>query len=167
MNVEPRLARPKEQAGQSLVEFALVLMFIILPFMFVLTDGAFTLYTYVMLTNAVREGARGGSIYQTSTPQSPYQDSPTYAAQIDAERAAFVLTETQRLAGTLVSFPPCFTTLTYTPPTPDSSNPFREMDSLNLRVACPRRLFFGLIGTSQITLSAQSTMRIEPGGVAP
>jgi len=166
-----QLSRQKEQSGQSLVEFALVLMFVILPFMFVLVDGAFTLYTYVMLTNAVREGARGGSIYQTSTAQTPFQDVVAYRNQIDAERATFVLTETQRLAGTLVSFPPCsppnITYLDTSDPMYSDNNPFREMNSLTLQVDCPRRLFFGLIGTSQITLTARSTMRIEPGGVAP
>jgi Flp pilus assembly protein TadG len=165
MNVEPRLARPKEQAGQSLVEFALVLMFIILPFMFVLTDGAFTLYTYAMLTNAAREGARAGSIYQTATPQSDTQTFDQYYAQIDTERRTYTRQETQRLLGNLVSFAQCSTPIAYTPNTPDTGNPFREMDSMSLQVACPRRMFFGLIGTSQITLSAQSTMRIEPGGV--
>jgi len=166
MNVEPRPSRPKEQAGQSLVEFALVLMFVILPFMFVLTDGAFTLYTYAMLTNAAREGARAGSIYQTATSQLLTQTFDQYTAQIDNERRTYTRQETQRLLGNLVSFSQCSTPITYTPDRPDTGNPYREMDSMNLRVDCPRRMFFGLIGTSQITLSAQSTMRIEPGGVA-
>ena len=166
MNVEPRLSRPKEQSGQSLVEFALVLMFVILPFMFVLTDGAFTLYTYVMVTNAAREGARAGSIYQTANSQSGTQTFDQYTAQIDAERRTYTRQETQRLLGNLVSFSECDTPITYTPDPPDTGNPYREMDSMNLQVDCPRRMFFGLIGTSQITLTAQSTMRIEPGGVA-
>lgn len=160
-----QLTRRQEQSGQSLVEFALVLMFVILPFMFVLTDGAFTLYTYAMLTNAAREGARAGSIYQTATPQSGTQTFDQYYAQIDAERLTYTRQETGRLLGNLVSFSQCSTPITYTPDPPDIGNPFREMDSMNLRVDCPRRMFFGLIGTSQITLTAQSTMRIEPGGV--
>lgn len=161
-----QLSRRQEQSGQSLVEFALVLMFVILPFMFVLVDGAFTLYTYAMLTNAAREGARGGSIYQTASSQSGTQTFDQYYAQIDNQRLTYTLQETQRLLGNLVSFSQCSTTITYTPDPPDIGNPFREMDSMNLQVACPRRMFFGLIGTSQITLTAQSTMRIEPGGVA-
>jgi Flp pilus assembly protein TadG len=156
-----------QESGQTLLEFALVLMFVILPFMFVLTDGAFTLYTYAMLTNAAREGARAGSIYQTVTPQSDTQTFDQYYAQIDNERQTYTRQEMQRLLGNLVSFAQCSTTITYTPNPPDTGNPFREMDSMSVRVACPRRMFFGLIGASQITLSAQSTMRIEPGGVAP
>ena len=167
MNLQLRLARRPGQAGQSLVEFALVLMFIILPFMFVLVDGAFTLYTYAMLTNAAREGARAGSIYQTAFSQLSTQTFDQYTAQIDNERLTYTRQETQRLLGNLVSFSQCSTPITYTPDPPDTGNPYREMDSMNLRVDCPRRMFFGLIGTSQITLSAQSTMRIEPGGVAP
>ena len=161
-----QLSQRQEQAGQSLVEFALVLMFIILPFMFVLVDGAFTLYTYAMLTNAAREGARAGSIYQTATAQSSTQTFDQYYAQIDAQRLAYTRQETQRLLGNLVSLSQCDTPVTYTPDPPAIGNPFREMDSMHLRVACPRRMFFGLIGTSQITMTAQSTMRIEPGGVA-
>lgn len=175
MNLEPRLTRRQEQSGQALVEFALVLIFVILPFMFVLTDGAFTLYTYAMLTNAAREGARAGSIYQTAAPQSDTQTFDQYYAQIDAERATYVRQQTGNLLGTLVSFSQCSTEITYgptfiRPPNPPDppvvGNPFREMDPMSLQVACPRRMFFGLIGTSQITLTAQSTMRIEPGGVA-
>ena len=174
MNVKLQLSRPKEQAGQSLVEFALVLMFVILPFMFVLTDGAFTLYTYAMLTNAAREGARAGSIYQADRPQSDIETFDQYYAQIDTDRLAYTRLETQRLLGNLVSFSQCSTEITYgptfiRPPNPPDppvvGNPFREMDPMNLRVDCPRRMFFGLIGTSQITLTAQATMRIEPGGV--
>ena len=167
LNLQLRLGRRRGQAGQSLVEFALVLMFIILPFMFVLVDGAFTLYTYAMVTNAAREGARAASIYQTAIPQSDTQTFDQYYAQIDNERRTYTHQETQRLLGNLVPFSQCGTAITYTPNPPDTGNPYREMDSMSLQVACPRRMFFGLIGTSQITLSAQSTMRIEPGGVAP
>ena len=155
------------QAGQSLVEFALVLLFVILPLVFVITDGAFTLYTYAMLTNAAREGARAGSIYQTATAQSPTQTFDDYTSQIDGERQAYARQETQRLLGNLVSLSQCSMTTTYTPDPPVMGNPFREMDAMDLRVECPRRLFFGLVGASQITLTARSTMRIEPGGVAP
>jgi hypothetical protein len=32
-------------------------------------------------------------------------------------------------------------------------------------VECPRRLLFGLVNVSTITLTSESTMNIEPGGV--
>ena len=176
MNVEPRLSRPKEQAGQSLVEFALVLMFVILPFMFVLTDGAFTLYTYAMLTNAAREGARAGSVYQTTTPPSGGLTCTNLVDTIDSQRATYVQQQMQFLVGNLVSLSQCSTNITYQPSQvcilgqpgdPPVPNPYRELDSLKVDLQCPHRLFFGLVGTSQITLSATSMMRIEPGGVAP
>lgn len=158
-----------KESGQALVEFALVLMFVILPFMFVLIDGAVTLYTQAALTNAAREGARGGSIYQTTTPPL-YTD--TFAVQvdkIDAARRAYIRQEVQIMVGPLVPFSSCTTTVAYPdtdPALPDLGNPYRELDSISVSLSCPRRLFFGLVGTSQITLTSQSTMRIEPGGVA-
>ena len=155
------------ESGQALVEFALVLMFVILPFTFVLVDGSFTLYTQAVLTNAAREGARAGSIYQTTTAPSANQAFSAQVAAIDAARAAYVQQETQRMVGPLVSFPTCTTTFAYAPDPPDTGNPYRELDSLTISLACLRRLFFGLVGANQITLSAQATMRIEPGGIAP
>ncbi len=163
-----------KESGQSLVEFALVLMFVILPFMFVLIDGAVTLYTQAVLTNAAREGARSGSVYQCgamTTPPitcnlAPNQTFSQQVALIDAARATYVWREAERQVGPLVSFPECTKVITYTPD-PPLYNTYRELDSMSVQVACPRRLFFGLVGTSQITLTAQSTMRLEPGGTPP
>ena len=124
-------------------------------------------YTQAVLTNAAREGARAGSIYQTTTAPAANQSFPVQVAAIDTARAAYVRQETQRMVGPLVSFPTCSTTFTYMPDPPTTGNPYRELDSLTVSLACPRRLFFGLVGTNQITLSARATMRIEPGGVAP
>ena len=118
-----QLSRRQEQSGQSLVEFALVLMFVILPFMFVLVDGAFTLYTYAMVTNAAREGARAGSIYQTQHSQDTLTFDQ-YWAQIDGERADYVRRQTGNLLGTLVSFSQCSTPITYNPDTPVMGNPY-------------------------------------------
>lgn len=161
------LSLTNRESGQALLEFALVLMFVILPFTFVLVDGSFTLYTQAVLTNAAREGARAGSIYQTTTAPLPNQAFAAQVAAIDTARAAYVRQETQRMIGPLVSFPACSTTFAYRPDPPEAGNPYRELDSLTVSLACPRWLFFGLIGTNQITLTAQATMRIEPGGVAP
>jgi Flp pilus assembly protein TadG len=159
-----------QESGQTLLEFALVLMFVILPFMFVLVDGAMMLYTQAALTNAAREGARAGSIYQTTIPISYTMSFSDMVIAIDTARATYIQQEMPRLLGPLVPFSRCSTAVTYTPDPPivnDVPNPYRELDSLTVRLACPRQLFFGLIRTSQITLTAQSTMRIEPGGVAP
>ncbi len=58
----------QRQQGQALIEFALVLLFIILPITFVLVDGALMLFTHVEVTNAAREGARAAAIFQCNAP---------------------------------------------------------------------------------------------------
>ncbi len=178
---------PKEdqtQRGQALLEFALVLMFVILPFTFVLVDGAIMLFTYAEVTNGAREAARAAAIYQYKCTGSPCATDPsntfaTYADQyglIDAGRLAYVdsyfNTEDTRWLSALIGYSQCSRQITYPlnppiDPVTNVPNPYREMDSLTLTLACPRRLLFGLVGTSQITLTASATMRIEPGGVAP
>ncbi|MBI5565966.1 MAG: pilus assembly protein [Chloroflexi bacterium] len=153
--------------GQTLVEFALVLMFIILPFTFVLVDGALVLFTLANVSNAAREGARGGAIYQTTTAPSSSQAFADQVAMIDTARLAFVRQSSQQMLGALVAFDQCTTTIAYSPATPVIGNPYRELDSITLTLACPRRLLFGLVNAGTVTLTSQSTMRIEPGGVAP
>jgi hypothetical protein len=142
-------------------------MFIILPFTFVLVDGAMVLFTLANVSNAVREGARGGSIYQTTTAPSPSQSFADQVAMIDTARLAYVQQSTQQMLGPLVTFSQCTTTIAYSPATPVIGNPYRELDSITLTLACPRRLLFGLINAGSVTLTSQATMRIEPGGVAP
>lgn len=142
------------------MEFALVLMFVILPFTFVLVDGAITLFTLANVTNAAREGARAGSIYQTPT-------SGTMGA-IDTERNDYARQQAQDRLGPLVDFSACNAgIISYSPFTPTLGNPYREMDTLTFKIQCPRRLLFGLVGTGVVTLTSESSMRIEPGGVAP
>lgn len=155
----------RDESGQALVEFALVLMFVILPFTFVLVDGAVTLYTQAALTNAVREGARAGSIYQAAAAPAGTFDQQW--AAIDVARTTYVQQEVQRMVGPLVAFSDCTMTIAYSPAAPELGNPYRELDALTIALSCPRQLFFGLIGASQITLEAEATMRLEPGGVAP
>lgn len=155
------------ERGQALVEFALVLMFIILPFTFVLVDGAMVLFTLANVSNAAREGARGGSIFQTTTPPSPGQTFTEQVAAIDAGRTTFIRQSAQNMLGPLVAFDQCATTIAYSPATPVIGNPYRELDSVSVTLACPRRLLFGLVNAGTITLTSQSAMRIEPGGVAP
>jgi Flp pilus assembly protein TadG len=155
------------EGGQALVEFALVLMFIILPFTFVLVDGALTLFTLANVSNAAREGARGGSIFQTTVAPSASQTFDQQVATIDAARATFVQQSARQMLGPLVAFDQCSTTIAYGPATPNVGNPYRELDSVSVTLACPRRLLFGLVNAGTITLTSQSTMRIEPGGVAP
>jgi len=52
-----KLRRLKSESGQTAIEFALAVPFLI-AFVFFLIDTALVGYSYVSLTNAVREGAR-------------------------------------------------------------------------------------------------------------
>lgn len=53
-------------AGQSLVEFAMVLPFF-LVLLFALVDFGRAFYTWLLVTNAAREGARAGAVQLDST----------------------------------------------------------------------------------------------------
>ena len=176
------LCRERESA-QALVEFALVLLFVILPITFVLVDGALLLFVQVSVTNAAREGARAGSIYQCGSGGiecafDPLQSFSAQVTTIDAARRQYIDREAQSLISSLIGYSRCATTITYRcmsgslcdatqPDMPGLGNPYRELDSMNVQIACPHQLLFGLVGTGVITVSAESTMRIEPGGVMP
>lgn len=159
------------------MEFALVLMFIILPLTFVFVDGAVMLFTYAEVTNAAREAARAAAIYQCGAPTTPTVNctlnvTQTFAqqiAQIDAARLSYVdqyfQVEDRRWLSALIGYPQCARSIAYSPASPDMGNPYRELDSLTLTISCPRRLFFGLVGADSIQLTSRATMRIEPGGV--
>ncbi len=157
----------RDASGQTLVEFALVLLFIILPITFVLVDGSVTLFTLANVTNAAREAARGGSIYQYPSSFDPDITFNTQVATIDGARATFIQQQVDWMLGPLVASSQCTTVVTYSPTAPVVGNPYRALDSMTVDLACPRRLLFGLVNASTITLTAQSTMRIEPGGIAP
>lgn len=170
------LKRPTEN-GQALVEFALVLMFIILPFTFVLVDGVMTLFTLANVTNAAREGARAGSIFQISAaPGGTFSDQ---VDTIDAAREAYIAQVIQSRLGPLVTYSECTITkplyqkcvgsrcVPERPDLPELGNPYRELDPVTVELKCPRRMLFGLINVGSITLTSSATMRIEPGGVAP
>jgi Flp pilus assembly protein TadG len=51
----------KHDQGQAVVEFALALPFL-LAFIFFIVDAGFFAYSYISVTNAVREGARCGAV---------------------------------------------------------------------------------------------------------
>ena len=153
----------QRQQGQALIEFALVLLFIILPITFVLVDGALMLFTLSNVTNAAREGARAGSIYQTNISQGTTQTFADYWAQIDAERRTAIQQEIQRRLGPLVACPA--PVIIYSPLSPAMGNSFRARDELTVSLTCQRRLLFGLVNAASVTLSGSATMKIEPGGV--
>lgn len=163
MQTSSTISGSQSQRGQALIEFALVLMFIILPITFVLMDGAMMLFTLTSMTNAAREAAHAGSIYQ-------YPSYTTDYTAIDTARKAFINNSVEgrrAFASPLIPFDQCATTVTYDPPDPGTQNVFRALDSMSVTLACPHKLLFGIGSFGQITLTAQSTMRIEPGSAAP
>jgi len=60
-----RHGKPRYQAGQSLLEFALVVIFLVLVMVGII-DFARFFFSYGTLANAAREGARYGIIYPTN-----------------------------------------------------------------------------------------------------
>jgi Flp pilus assembly protein TadG len=156
----------KQESGQTLVEFALVLIFIILPFTLVFLEVSIVLYEYVALTNAAREGARAGSIYLFVGDPGGSSTAP------DAGRSTTVVAAVSATLGPLISPPPdcagttSTTTCTITygvsgAPVPD---PLRSTDAMTVTVAHTHTLLFGAMG-GEIGLQAQANMKIEPSAV--
>ncbi len=178
MQTSQRISKTELQRGQALVEFALVLLFIILPLTAVLVDGSLMMFTYVEVTNAAREAARAAAIYQCAAPSCVIDPTDTLANQtalVDAGRRQYVdsyfNSEDTRWLNALIGYSTCTPEIDYPVPalnqTTTEYNVYRQFDPLVLTLACPRPFLFGLVNDSQITLTASATMRIEPGGVAP
>ena len=89
---EPPRARrsPRRQSGQSLVEFA-VSSVVLLLLIGGLVDIGRSIYIQESLSNAVREGARHGIWYDAPTLSHPYLDDVQIKAAVDAELAAISL----------------------------------------------------------------------------
>lgn len=158
-------------------------MFIILPFTFVLVDGALLLFHFANLTNAVRDGARAGSIWLCESrdcaidPRSSPWDQ--YYA-LDGFRYDFIKDQMREHYNPLANLNDCSITTTYRPDPPihtvidpdtgdkvDLWNIYRSLDSVTVHAECPHNLLFGLTSTGTITLTGEATMKIEPGGVVP
>jgi len=162
------------EAGQSLVEFALVTLFVILPVTFGIIDGSILFYKWVALTNGAREGARAGAIYQDSRISN---GSKPMMLSIDAARANVITQTVEAMLGPLVSLtcdaPPCW--LVDYPdgdPCVDKQctifDVYRGGDGVTVAITHTHTSLVGLvIGLGEINLNATATMRIEPGGPAP
>jgi Flp pilus assembly protein TadG len=161
-----RQKKKRQESGQSLVEFALVLMFIILPLVFGFIEGSVLLYKYVALSNAAREGARAGSIYL-------YVGDPggSFAAP-DAGRSAAVVAAVSGTVGPLMPGPPdcsgsSSTTscqISYGPSSAPIPDPLRSTDEMTVVVSHTHHLLIGALG-GDIDIQARSSMRIEPSAV--
>ena len=83
-------ARRQRQSGQSLVEFA-VSSVVLLLLIGGLVDVGRSIYIQGGLSNAVREGARHGVWFNAPTLSHPYLDDVQIKATVDAELAAIGL----------------------------------------------------------------------------
>lgn len=161
----------RREAGQSLVEFALVLGFIIIPLTFSLIEASVMLYKYVALTNTAREAARTGSIYLYVGDPGGSSTAP------DADRNTAVLTAIDMTLGPFIPRPPdcngtadtttCQITYGASSLGPSSNplpNPLRSTDLMTVTLKHTHAFLFGALG-SQLDLKAQASMRIEPSAV--
>jgi Flp pilus assembly protein TadG len=156
----------RRERGQSIVEFALVLAFVILPFTMVFIEASVMLYEYVALTNAAREGARAGSIYL-------YVGDPGgSSAAPDAGRSAAVATAVSGTLRPLIPSPPdCDGTsssttcqISYGPSSAPIPDPLRSTDALTVTLVYTHPFLFGTLG-NEMAIRANSSMRIEPSSV--
>ncbi len=83
-------ARRRAQSGQSLVEFA-VSSVVLLLLVGGLVDIGRSIFIQETLSNAVREGARHGAWYDAPTLSHPYLDDVQIKAAVDAELASISL----------------------------------------------------------------------------
>jgi Flp pilus assembly protein TadG len=158
--------KTRQEQGQSLVEFALVLTFIIIPFTLVLIESSVVLYKYVSITNAAREGVRAGSIYLF------VGDPGNSPAVPDAGRSTAVSTAVRSTIVPLISPPATCdgggaTTacaINYAPNSAPFADPLRATDIMTVTVAHTHTLLFGALG-ADIDLQSQASMRIEPSTV--
>ncbi len=162
----PERRKSNSESGQSLVEFALVFIFIILPILMVFIESSVLLYKYVALTNAAREGARAGSIYL-------YVGDPGGSSAVpDAGREADVANTVRDTIGPLLAKPPdCAgsgsTTscqIGYGPPSALFPDPLRSTDVMTVTLVHTHSFLFGALG-NDISIRARSNMRIEPSAV--
>ncbi len=63
----PQTRRDRSQRGQSAVEIALLLPILLLILFGIMISG-FMFYAHIQVSNAVREGARAGSVYWATHP---------------------------------------------------------------------------------------------------
>jgi Flp pilus assembly protein TadG len=137
--VGSQLAHLRDQTGQELAEFAMVLP-MLLALTFGIADFCLVMFSYNTLANAAREGAR-------------------YAVVHPADIAAGNYSGTQTAARRLTTGLSCH---------PSLPNPVvtATTDAVTVSLQCNVPLMTGIVsqalgGGGQITLRAQATMRLE------
>ncbi|MCH4890437.1 pilus assembly protein [Acidaminobacter sp. JC074] len=90
----------KNEKGQSLVEFALLIPILILILMAIIEFG-FMFNTYITVSNASREGARLGSVGATNAEIS--QRVLEAAPNLDADRISISISPGNRNSGDMIN----------------------------------------------------------------
>jgi hypothetical protein len=169
-----------DQKGQSLAEFALVTLFVILPVTFGIIDGGILFYKWVALTNAAREGARAGAIYHY-IGTAPAVGDLSDVQVLDTAREAVIKAAVDARIGPLVSIrweQADDWEISYDPdyrcviPGPgggcDGYDVYRNGAFATVAITHTHNPFVGLvIGVEEMDLTASATMRIEPGLTMP
>jgi Flp pilus assembly protein TadG len=158
-----------DQKGQSLAEFALVTLFVILPVTFGIIDGGILFYKWVAVNNAAREGARAGAIYQDSRTSDGSEDM---MLDIDAARESVMIQAVDAIIGPLarrddssVTYPDCDPVVAENPT--EVYDVYRSGCNVQVVITHTHSPLVGLvIGVDSIDLTATATMKIERGGVA-
>ncbi len=170
-----------DEAGQSLVEFALVTLFIIIPVMVGIMDGSILFYKWVVVHNAAREGARAGAIYHY-TASAPAVGTKDQVGILDDARKAEIIQAVDDTIGPLVSIEweqegdwdisydqdgeeyRCIVFRTKTECEDDGYDVYRNGGLVIVELTHTHTPVLGLvIGVDRIDLTATATMRIEPG----
>ena len=134
--------RRVREAGQSLVEFALVVpIFLILVFGVV--DGVRAVFAYNTIANASREGARYAMVHGASS-----------SSAVGPGNTSALTTYVQHYTGGLGS-----SSVTITPTWPGGSNTAGSKVKVDVQYHW-RPMFSSLLRTSALTLDASSTMVI-------
>ena len=164
-----------DEKGQSLVEFALVTLFIILPVVFGIIDGSILFYKWVVVTNAAREGARAGAIYHY-TGSAPAVGPKGEVDMVDAARRDAIMGAVDATIGPLVSiqwsqaddweilYDPDYECVLTKPAPCGGYDVYRNGTLVTVEITHTHSPYVGLvIGVDRIDLTASATMRIEPG----
>lgn len=172
----PRGPAVEHGLGQSLVEFALVLAPLLLLLLAIIQFG-FIFNAYVTLTNAVREGARAGTIYVYDRSKSKSQNDlarneqvrTTILASLDLlSRSAPQFTTSSSWSQSGLTFTSGDLTITYTIPAGVTDSDPRVGQQLTVRAVYHQDLIIPIVANllprdagGRLALPAEVTMVIN------
>ena len=187
----PNSSIPRDDRGQALVEFSLVLLFVIIPITIGIADGSILFFKYVGLASTAREGARAGVIYQSTSAIPAGETSCTFVSTVDAAREDFIRNHLGRVMVPLIPYDPItnngVTTVSVGydhdrdgifDEVPDDTvpeivsgicDPYRDGDAVRVLITHAHSPILGLVINlvANIDLSADAVMIVEPGGAFP